>query len=76
MGDHYLLNGTKKLDYQWWKRSLHIVIAQTDVRKKNTKESMLHRRKGWEGFPIGKKEEKLGIRVLIPFINVYRRKSS
>ena len=40
------------------KCSILHVIAQTDV-EKNTKESKcLHRRKGWEGFAIGKKKKK------------------
>ena len=62
MGDHYLLNGTKNWITNGGNAQYYIVIAQTDVEKKHKGINAFIVEKGWEGFVIGKKEEKLGIR--------------
>jgi alkylation response protein AidB-like acyl-CoA dehydrogenase len=62
MGDHYLLNGTKNWITNGGNAQYYIVIAQTDVEKKHKGINAFIVEKGWEGFAIGKKEEKLGIR--------------
>ena len=62
IGDHYLLNGTKNWITNGGNAQYYIVIAQTDVEKKHKGINAFIVEKGWEGFVIGKKEEKLGIR--------------
>lgn len=62
MGDHYLLNGTKNWITNGGTASTYIVIAQTDVDKKHHGINALILEKGMEGFVVGKKENKLGIR--------------
>ncbi|MEQ8478371.1 acyl-CoA dehydrogenase [Fulvivirga sp.] len=62
MGDHYLLNGTKNWITNGGTASTYIVIAQTDVDKKHHGINALIVEKGMEGFVVGKKENKLGIR--------------
>lgn len=61
-GDHYLLNGTKNWITNGNSASYYLVFAQTDVSKKHKGISAFIIEKGWEGFAIGKKEDKLGIR--------------
>lgn len=61
-GDHYLLNGTKNWITNGNSASIYIVIAQTDVEKKHNGINALIVEKGMEGFSVGKKENKLGIR--------------
>ncbi|ADY53356.1 acyl-CoA dehydrogenase domain-containing protein [Pseudopedobacter saltans DSM 12145] len=62
MGDHYLLNGTKNWITNGGTASIYIVFAQTDVAKGYHGINALIIEKGMEGFSIGPKENKLGIR--------------
>ena len=62
MGDHYLLNGTKNWITNGGSASVYLVIAQTDVAKGHRGINALIVEKGMEGFSIGPKENKLGIR--------------
>lgn len=62
MGDHYLLNGVKNWITNGNSASTYLVIAQTDVAKKHHGINALIVEKGMEGFTIGAKENKLGIR--------------
>ena len=61
-GDHYILNGTKNWITNGSSASIYLVIAQTDASKGHKGISVFIAEKGWEGFVIGKKEDKLGIR--------------
>ncbi|ARV12557.1 acyl-CoA dehydrogenase [Gilvibacter sp. SZ-19] len=62
MGDHYVLNGTKNWITNGSSADYYIVIAQTDRDKGHRGINALIVEKGWEGFEIGPKEDKLGIR--------------
>ena len=62
MGDHYLLNGTKNWITNGGTASTYLVIAQTDAAKKSHGINALIVEKGMEGFTVGPKENKLGIR--------------
>jgi alkylation response protein AidB-like acyl-CoA dehydrogenase len=62
MGDHYLLNGTKNWITNGGSASVYLVMAQTDVAKKHKGINCLIVERGMEGFQIGAKEDKLGIR--------------
>src|ERR1700748_950053 len=62
MGDHYLLNGTKNWITNGNSASTYLVIAQTDAAKKSHGINALIVERGMEGFTIGTKENKLGIR--------------
>lgn len=62
MGDHYLLNGIKNWITSGNSASTFIVIAQTDVEKGHRGINALIVEKGMEGFTVGPKENKLGIR--------------
>ena len=61
-GDYYLLNGTKNWITNGNSASVYIVIAQTDPSKKHKGINALIVEKGMDGFVVGKKEDKLGIR--------------
>jgi alkylation response protein AidB-like acyl-CoA dehydrogenase len=61
-GDHYLLNGTKNWITNGKSASTYIVIAQTDIGKGHKGINAFLIEKGWEGFSIGPKEKKMGIR--------------
>ncbi|HSP12079.1 MAG TPA: acyl-CoA dehydrogenase [Salegentibacter sp.] len=61
-GDHYVLNGTKNWITNGNTADYHIVIAQTDREKKHKGINAFIVEKGWEGFEIGPKEQKMGIR--------------
>jgi alkylation response protein AidB-like acyl-CoA dehydrogenase len=61
-GDHYLLNGTKNWITNGNSADYYIVIAQTDKEKRHKGINAFIIEKGWEGFEIGAKEDKLGIR--------------
>lgn len=61
-GDHYVLNGTKNWITNGNSADFYIVIAQTNVEKKHKGINAFIVEKGWEGFEIGPKEQKLGIR--------------
>jgi alkylation response protein AidB-like acyl-CoA dehydrogenase len=62
MGDHYLLNGTKNWITNGNSASTYLVMAQTDAAKKHHGINALVVEKGMEGFTIGPKENKMGIR--------------
>lgn len=62
MGDHYLLNGTKNWITNGGSASTYLVIAQTDVEKGHRGINCLIVERGMEGFIVGAKEDKMGIR--------------
>lgn len=61
-GDHYILNGTKNWITNGSAAEFYLVVAQTDVEKGHKGINVLIVEKGAEGFEIGPKENKLGIR--------------
>ncbi|MBP6585560.1 MAG: acyl-CoA dehydrogenase family protein [Flavobacterium sp.] len=61
-GDYYLLNGTKNWITNGSTASLYVVMAQTDSEKGHKGINAFIVEKGWEGFEIGPKEKKMGIR--------------
>jgi len=61
-GDHYLVNGTKNWITNGSTASIYLVICQTDIEKGHKGINALIIEKGTEGFVIGAKENKLGIR--------------
>ena len=61
-GDYYLLNGTKNWITNGKSASVYLVMAQTDLAKGHRGINCLIVEKGMEGFIVGKKEDKLGIR--------------
>jgi alkylation response protein AidB-like acyl-CoA dehydrogenase len=61
-GDHYLVNGTKNWITNGDRSSFYIVMAQTDADKGHKGINALIIEKGMEGFVIGAKENKMGIR--------------
>ena len=61
-GDHYLLNGTKNWITNGGNASTYLVIAHTNPEKKHKGINAFIVEKGWEGFEIGPKEQKMGIR--------------
>jgi len=61
-GDYYLLNGTKNWITNGGTASIYLVIAQTDVEKGHKGINAFIVEKGMEGFVVGLKENKLGIR--------------
>ena len=62
MGDHYLLNGTKNWITNGGTAKYYVVIAQTDAEKKHKGINAFIVEREWDGFEIGPKEDKLGIR--------------
>ncbi len=61
-GDHYILNGTKNWITNGSTASVYLVMAQTDREKGHKGINTFIVEKGQEGFTIGPKEDKLGIR--------------
>ncbi|MFD0994108.1 acyl-CoA dehydrogenase [Tenacibaculum geojense] len=61
-GDYYLLNGTKNWITNGGRSDVYLVIAQTDRDKGHRGINAFIVEKGMEGFHIGPKEDKLGIR--------------
>jgi alkylation response protein AidB-like acyl-CoA dehydrogenase len=61
-GDHYLLNGTKNWITNGSSASVYLVMAQTDASKKHKGINCLIVEREMEGFVVGKKEDKMGIR--------------
>lgn len=61
-GDHYLLNGNKNWITNGNSASVYLVMAQTDTEKGHRGINCLIVEREMEGFSVGKKEEKLGIR--------------
>lgn len=62
MGDHYLLNGTKNWITNGSSASVYLVIAQTNVEAGHKGINALIIERGMDGFIVGAKEDKLGIR--------------
>ncbi|OKL40757.1 acyl-CoA dehydrogenase [Pontibacter flavimaris] len=62
MGDYYLLNGTKNWITNGSTASVYLVIAQTYPEKGHRGINALIVERGMEGFTVGLKENKLGIR--------------
>ncbi len=62
MGDHYLLNGTKIFITNAGYASRYIIIAVTGRNGKKVEMSAFIVESGFEGFSVGKKEKKMGIR--------------
>jgi len=61
-GDHYLLNGTKNWISNGNSASTYLVIAQSDRSKGHRGINALIVERGMDGFEVGLKEQKLGIR--------------
>ena len=62
MGDHYIINGTKNWITNGGRSDVYLVLAQTDRDKGHKRINAFIVEKGMEGFDIGPKEDKLGIR--------------
>jgi alkylation response protein AidB-like acyl-CoA dehydrogenase len=61
-GDHYLLTGNKNWITNGNSASVYLVMAQTDREAGHRGINCLIVEKGMDGFTVGKKEDKLGIR--------------
>jgi len=61
-GDHYLLNGTKNWITNGSSASVYLVMAQTDIDKGHRGINCLIVERDMEGFIVGAKEDKMGIR--------------
>lgn len=61
-GDHYLLNGTKNWITNGSSASIYLVIAQTNVEAGHKGINAFIIERGMEGFVVGAKEDKMGIR--------------
>ncbi|MEM7382334.1 MAG: acyl-CoA dehydrogenase family protein [Bacteroidota bacterium] len=61
-GDHYILNGTKNWITNGNTAEIYLVIAQTDRELGHRGINTLIVEKGMDGFEVGPKENKLGIR--------------
>ncbi|WP_456461782.1 acyl-CoA dehydrogenase [Lutibacter sp.] len=61
-GDHYLINGTKNWITNGGTASVYLVVAQTHVEKGHHGINVFIVEKGMDGFVVGNKENKLGIR--------------
>lgn len=62
MGDYYLLNGTKNWITNGSSASTYLVIAQTNVEAGHRGINAFIIERGMEGFIVGAKEDKMGIR--------------
>jgi alkylation response protein AidB-like acyl-CoA dehydrogenase len=62
-GDYYLLNGNKNWITNGNSASVYIVIAQSEPEKRHKGINAFIVEKDWEGFTVGKKENKMGIRA-------------
>ena len=62
MGNHYLINGTKNWITNGNTATIYLVIAQTDIEKGHKGINAFIVEKGMDGFVVGPKENKLGIR--------------
>ncbi len=63
MGDHYLLNGVKNWITNGNTADTYLVIAHTHPEKGHHGINAFIVEKGWEGFTVGPKENKMGIRA-------------
>ncbi|WP_396598084.1 acyl-CoA dehydrogenase [Dokdonia sp. R86516] len=61
-GDHYVINGTKNWITNGGRSDVYLVIAQTDREKGHRGINAFIVEKDMEGFEVGPKEDKLGIR--------------
>jgi alkylation response protein AidB-like acyl-CoA dehydrogenase len=61
-GDHWILNGSKLFITNGSLAEIHVVVAITNPDDKRNGISAFILEKGMEGFHVGKKEDKLGIR--------------
>lgn len=61
-GDHYVINGTKNWITNGGSADTYLVIAHTDKEKKHRGINAFILEKGMDGFEIGPKEQKMGIR--------------
>lgn len=61
-GDYYLLNGTKNWITNGSTASIYLVVAQTHPEKGHHGINVLIVERGMEGFEVGPKENKMGIR--------------
>lgn len=61
-GDHYLLNGTKNWITSGSTADIFLVIAHTHPEKGHKGINAFIVEKGWDGFEVGPKEKKMGIR--------------
>ena len=61
-GDHYLLNGTKNWITNGSSASIYLVVAQTNKELGHKGINVVIVERGMEGFIVGAKEDKLGIR--------------
>lgn len=61
-GDHYVLNGTKNWITNGGTADFYLVMAQTHPEKKHHGINAFIVEKGWKGFEIGDKQDKMGIR--------------
>ncbi len=61
-GDHYLLNGTKNWITNGSSASVYLVIAHTDIEKGHKGINAFIIERGMDGFIVGAKEDKMGIR--------------
>ena len=73
-GDHYVLDGEKKWNTNGGAANLYTVFAVTDPESKSRRISafLLDRDDGYEGFEIGKVEDKMGIRC-VPVVELQFR---
>ncbi|MCF8240028.1 MAG: acyl-CoA dehydrogenase family protein [Melioribacteraceae bacterium] len=62
-GDYYLLNGTKSFITHGGVGKTAVIMAKTDKEKRSKGVSAFVVEKGTEGFTVGKKENKLGMRA-------------
>jgi len=62
-GDHYLLNGTKNWITNGKNAKYHIVIAHTHPEKEHHGINAFIVENDWEGFEVGPKENKMGMRA-------------
>ncbi len=62
MDDHYLVNGTKNWITNGNSAGTYLVMAQTDPEKRHKGINALIVEREFDGFSVGKKEDKLGIR--------------
>ncbi len=63
MGDYYLLNGVKNWITNGHTADTYLVIAHTHPEKGHHGINAFIVEKGWEGFTVGPKENKMGIRA-------------
>lgn len=61
-GDHYLVNGTKNWITNGSSASIYLVFAQTNIELGHKGINVFILERGMEGFIVGAKEDKLGIR--------------